>query len=575
MNKKRVIISVSIVAALVLGYFGILQFRKASRKVDVVQVSAMNMGGNPMESQMSGLVSDPATQTVTPSVSQIITAVYVTEGQAVSVGDKLLAYDITSLNYTVELKKLEISTTQLRLEQSRKELQQLQNTKPVERRVTPPSTPAPEPEYKVDTEAVTQVEENKVWNYLNALTDEDTEFTKDLDELTAPATPTPTPETTPDPTATPTPTPTPDPTPTLAPAVPAVNTYAKGTKANPYHFAIKHDGFLSGKFIKELIQKAETDGKTFYVSIDVYSEDDKTKGLEDSWLVSVDKLKSILGTVTDDMAKLDIQTRVIHKNLIEPQQPEPEIEPEGMTASELVRAIHAKESEVREYDIDVRRKQLELSELQSQLADGVVYAKRSGVIKGLKDMNNVPTDGTPFLTVAGGTGTEVKGSISELLLATIQKGTKVSVTSYETGSIYEAVVTHIDNFPTNSGEGFYGGNPNVSMYGFTAYIEKGNDLKQGSYLALSIQQENTDTSSIYLSNAFIRDEHGQKYVMKDVDGKLVKTYIKTGKVYFNMSTEVLSGLSDTDYIAFPYGDGAIEGTRTQIGMDDNAMLGGY
>ena len=193
MNKKRVIISVSIVAALVLGYFGILQFRKASRKVDVVQVSAMNMGGNPMESQMSGLVSDPATQTVTPSVSQIITAVYVTEGQAVSVGDKLLAYDITSLNYTVELKKLEISTTQLRLEQARKELQQLQNTKPVERRVAPPSTPAPEPEYKVDTEAVTQVEEHKVWNYLNALTDEDTEFTKDLDEPTVPPTPTPTP----------------------------------------------------------------------------------------------------------------------------------------------------------------------------------------------------------------------------------------------------------------------------------------------------------------------------------------------------------------------------------------------
>ena len=572
MNKKRVIISVSIVAALVIGYFGILQFRKASRKVDVVQVSAMNMGGNPMESQMSGLVSDPATQTVTPSVSQIITAVYVTEGQAVSVGDKLLAYDITSLNYTVELKKLEISTTQLRLEQARKELQQLQNTKPVERRVVPPSTPAPEPEYKVDTEATTQVEENKVWNYLNALTDEDTEFTKDLDEPIAPATPTPTP--TPDPTATPTPTPTPAPTPTPTPAVPAVNTYEKGTKANPYHFAIKHDGFLSGKFIKELIQKAETDGKTFYVSIDVYAEDDKTKGLEDSWLVSVDKLKSILGSVTDDMAKLDIQTRVIRMNLIEPQLPEPEVEPEGMTASELVRAIHAKESEVREYDIDVRRKQLELSELQTQLADGVVYAKRSGVIKGLKDMNNVPTDGTPFLTVAGGTGTEVKGSISELLLTTIQKGTKVSVTSYETGSIYEAVVTHIDNFPTNSGEGFYGGNPNVSMYGFTAYIEKGDDLKQGSYLSLSIQQENTDTSSIYLSNAFIRDEHGQKYVMKDVDGKLVKTYIKTGKVYFNMSTEVLSGLSDTDYIAFPYGDGAIEGTRTQIGMEDN-MYGGY
>ena len=567
MNKKRVIISVSIVAALVIGYFGILQYRKASRKVDVVQVSTMNMGGNPMESQMSGLVSDPATQTVTPSASQIISAVYVTEGQAVSVGDKLLAYDITSLNYTVELKKIEISTTQLRLEQAKKELQQLQNTKPIERKVAPTPTPTPEPEFKLDMEVGTQVEDNKVWNYLNSLTDEDTEFTKDLDEPTP--TPTPTPETSP------VPTPTPAPTPTPTPAAPAVNTYEKGTKANPYHFAIKSDGFLTGKFIKELIQKAETDGKTFYVSLDVYKGNDKTKGLVDSWLVSVDRLKEILGTETNDLAKVDLKTRTVLKVEVPHEDPVPEIEPDGMTASELVRAIHAKESEVREYDIDIRRKQLELSELQTQLADGVVYAKRSGVIKGLKDMNHVPTDGTPFLTVAGGTGTEVKGTISELLLTTIQKGTKVSVTSYETGSIYEAVVTQIDNFPTNSGEGFYGGNPNVSMYGFTAYIEKGDDLKQGTYLALAIQQENMDTSSIYLSNAFIRDEHGQKYVMKDVDGKLVKTYIKTGKVYFNMSTEVLSGISDTDYIAFPYGDGAIEGTRTQINMDDNAMLGGY
>ena len=567
MNKKRVIISVSIVAALVIGYFGILQYRKASRKVDVVQVSTMNMGGNPMESQMSGLVSDPATQTVTPSASQIISAVYVTEGQAVSVGDKLLAYDITSLNYTVELKKIEISTTQLRLEQAKKELQQLQNTKPIERKVAPTPTPTPEPEFKLDTEVGTQVEDNKVWNYLNSLTDEDTEFTKDLDESTP--TPTPTPETSP------VPTPTPAPTPTPTPAAPAVNTYEKGTKANPYHFAIKGDGFLTGKFMKELIQKAETDGKTFYVSLDVYKDDDKTKGLLDSWLVSIDRLKGILGTETNDLAKVDLKTRTVLKVEVPHEDPVPEIEPDGMTASELVRAIHAKESEVREYDIDIRRKQLELSELQTQLADGVVYAKRSGVIKGLKDMNHVPTDGTPFLTVAGGTGTEVKGTISELLLTTIQKGTKVSVTSYETGSIYEAVITQIDNFPTNSGEGFYGGNPNVSMYGFTAYIEKGDDLKQGTYLALSIQQENMDTSSIYLSNAFIRDEHGQKYVMKDVDGKLVKAYIKTGKVYFNMSTEVLSGLADTDYIAFPYGDGAIEGTRTKIDMDDNAMLGGY
>lgn len=50
--------------------------------------------------------------------------------------------------------------------------------------------------------------------------------------------------------------------------------------------------------------------------------------------------------------------------------------------------------------------------------------------------------------------------------------------------------------------------------------------------------------------------------MKDVDGKLQKTYIKVGNKTSGDSVLVLGGLTMQDYIAFPYLDEAVEGVKT-------------
>ena len=73
-------------------------------------------------------------------------------------------------------------------------------------------------------------------------------------------------------------------------------------------------------------------------------------------------------------------------------------------------------------------------------------------------------------------------------------------------------------------------------------------------------------SGIYLQNAFLRTEQGRSYVfVEGEDKKLEKRYVTTGKRLRGESTEILSGLSPTDRLAFPYGKNVIEGAPTVEG----------
>ena len=68
-----------------------------------------------------------------------------------------------------------------------------------------------------------------------------------------------------------------------------------------------------------------------------------------------------------------------------------------------------------------------------------------------------------------------------------------------------------------------------------------------------------------ITKAFVREEGNKKYVYKrGDDNKLTKQYIETGSLS-DSGYEVLSGLSDSDWIAFPYGKNVKEGAKTREG----------
>lgn len=238
-------------------------------------------------------------------------------------------------------------------------------------------------------------------------------------------------------------------------------------------------------------------------------------------------------------------------------------EPEGYTKEELAKAISDKEQELVNLDLDKRKAQLVLQQLQDQSADGMVYAKVNGTVKKLGDLDNPPTDGSAFLVVSGSDGLYVKGSISELVLDQVQIGQMVSGYTWESGTSFDATITEINDYPEENADA-YGGNPNVSYYGYTAFVENTDGLVNGEYAELTIQVDGQESAGgIYLEKAYVRQEDGKSYVYKeDENGRLTKQYVETGRTLYGSAVQIKSGLTEEDYIAFPYGKTAKEGIKT-------------
>ena len=107
------------------------------------------------------------------------------------------------------------------------------------------------------------------------------------------------------------------------------------------------------------------------------------------------------------------------------------------------------------------------------------------------------------------------------------------------------------------------GNSNVSYYPFVAYIEDSTGLRNGEYVDLTMTVSgDEDSSSLYIFKGYVRTENGRSYVLKaDENDRLVKQYVKTGRIIYGDTIEIKSGLTEDDRIAFPYGKTAKEGIR--------------
>lgn len=154
------------------------------------------------------------------------------------------------------------------------------------------------------------------------------------------------------------------------------------------------------------------------------------------------------------------------------------------TADELKDAIKEQTRRVADVDLQKRIAQADLKELQSELEDGVVYAKKDGIVTTVCDPANPPKDGTPFLQLSGASGLYISGTIGELDLDKVKVGQSVSAVNYMTGDTYEGTISEISNVPSDSVNYYGDSNPNSSFYGYTAYIENPQNLKRAIHCNL-------------------------------------------------------------------------------------------
>ena len=231
------------------------------------------------------------------------------------------------------------------------------------------------------------------------------------------------------------------------------------------------------------------------------------------------------------------------------------------TREELKKQIAQKEQEIKSMQTQYEIAQVKLQMEELQNSTGEVLANFDGVVKSVTTADEAASSGNPVLVVSAADGYLVESQIGELAMSTVRVGDTVSMYCYDTGMNYDGTITEISTFPA---DGYSNYNSKVeTYYPIKIALNDATDISQNMYMEITLNSGSEDTSGgFYLSKAFMKQEGSNYYVMKDVDGRLKKTYIKVGNKTSGDAVLVLGGLTMQDYIAFPYLDEAVEGVKT-------------
>lgn len=237
----------------------------------------------------------------------------------------------------------------------------------------------------------------------------------------------------------------------------------------------------------------------------------------------------------------------------------------SMEQKDLAKAIVDKAQEVKEKEVNQRLAKLSLDKKIKELGDGNVYAEFDGTVKAVRNADEAYNNSEAVIELSGGGGYYVTGTLSEMELGSVKVGDTVSISSWMTGAACEGTIVSIDDYPTTSGNSWGDGNRNVSYYPFKVFVEEDAGLQANDYVDIQYQKAGTQEqgNSLYLQSWFIRTDNGKSYVMaRGEDGRLEQRWVQTGRDLWGSYTQIRGGLTTDDYVAFPYGRDVVEGART-------------
>lgn len=601
-NKKKIIITVTavvLVVAIGLGvWFGVSRGR--SEPVKVFAFNSVGMTEYWGDSQESyGPVSTDKIQTVFLSSTQTVTEMKVAQGDTVKKGDVLMTFDTTLSDLQLERKRLEVEKLKLDLETAQKKLKDIQNMKPMSIVSSDDFDNSDEDsgdegdlgkdyELSYDPAYDGSKPSKALICWLRVTTgDEEVRMTPTVDDAlleearqqaekfrnenqpdptepsTEPTTESTTESTTEPATEPPTQPGTEPPTQpsTEPPTQPSTEASTPSTEETSEGEGGEHS---SASAAENPDEKPTITVNSYYMVIKA-TEGNKRMGARVVWqgmyirkvgsgftfqFFDATGVPDHMATDPDDPDNTDPT---------DPDMPDPG---SGYTAAQLAQMRAEQEKTIKETKFKIKMAEANYKIMQTEMSDGNIYADFDGKVVSVLTEEEAKTQNQPVLKVSGGGGFYIQGSVSELEKDKMQIGQEVTVNDWNTGMTYTGKIVSMGDFPTNS-DGWNGsGNPNVSYYPFTVFVDETADLQAGMYVNIQYSSAESE-NGIYLENPFIRTENGQSYVyVQGAGGKLEKRFVTTGKALWGSYTEIRSGLTVDDLIAFPYGKNLKEGAPT-------------
>ena len=252
------------------------------------------------------------------------------------------------------------------------------------------------------------------------------------------------------------------------------------------------------------------------------------------------------------------------------EQPPEETEPtadwmgSGYTYTEIQKMKEEQNKKIKDLELQLKLAEADMKIMERELSDGNIYSEQDGKVISLLTEEDARLNSQPIMKVSGGGGYYVDASVSELDRDTVVIGMEVTINDWETGNTCTGEVVSVGDIPSSSSS--YNGmnNPNASSYPFRVFVDESADLKAGSYV--SVEYSSAAEGGIYLQNPFLRTIQGRSFVyVLGEDGKLEERTVTVGKTLGGSYTQILEGLTEEDYIAFPYGKNVKPGVPAEKG----------
>ncbi len=241
----------------------------------------------------------------------------------------------------------------------------------------------------------------------------------------------------------------------------------------------------------------------------------------------------------------------------------------GYTAAQIAQMRSEQEKRIKDLEFNVKMAEVNYKIALTEMDDGHIYAQVDGEVVSVLTEDEAKAQMQPILKVSGGGGFYVQGFISELEKESVQIGMEVTINDWSTGMTYKGTVDSIGDFP--AAEGYWNGmgNPSASYYPFNVFVDGSADLQEGRYVSI-VYSTATGENGVYIQKPFLRTENGKDFVfVMGEDGRLEQRFVVTGKSLWGSYTEIISGLTETDLVAFPYGKNVKDGAPALEGdMDD-------
>ena len=231
------------------------------------------------------------------------------------------------------------------------------------------------------------------------------------------------------------------------------------------------------------------------------------------------------------------------------------------------------EVDLKEAELNLTAKEKEVAQSESMLSNATVVSPVTGRITGINESGyDNYGNALAYITIQQAGSFRIKGTLGELQRGGIVEGSRMKIVSRTDENVFwYGTVTLVDYESPSQGTDnnyYYGGvtdsMTSSSKYPFYVELESSEGLLLGQHVYLELDSGEEETSALSISSAFIcYDEDGTAYVWAERNGKLEKRGVVTGEYNFMLDTiEILQGITEEDYIAFPDGELCVEGAPT-------------